>query len=105
MNVSNSTLTTLDLTNTKIGDSGASALSDSLKSNIALKTLILRTNKIGDSGAASLCDSLKLNSTLITLDLDRNPSISDSSLKTQIADEIGKNKSLFLFILSTLRCN
>ena len=62
-------MTELNLGNNSIGDEGAIALSDSLKSNSTLTELNLESNSIGDSGARSLSDSLKSNSTLTTLDL------------------------------------
>ena len=67
---SNSTLTTLDLMENEIGSSGARALSDSLKSNSTLTALYLYNNEIGDEGAGALSDSLKSNSTLTILKLN-----------------------------------
>ena len=66
------TITNLHLGGKSIDSSGASVLSDSLKSNTTLTTLNLHSNKIDSSGASSLSDSLKSNSTLTTLSLGAN---------------------------------
>ncbi|OAQ23034.1 hypothetical protein K457DRAFT_1911315 [Linnemannia elongata AG-77] len=73
----NSTLTTLDLSGNSIGDKGAVALSEALKTNSTMTTLDLSGNSIGDKGAVALFEALKTNSTLITLDLWSN-SIGDN---------------------------
>ena len=81
-------------TDNEIGDTGATSLSDALKSNTTLAQLNLSCkskrsntpitsinkallfilikstgNKIGEAGRASLCDALKSNTTLTELDL------------------------------------
>ena len=55
-----------------IGDNGAVALSEALKTNLTLTSLELRNNKIGDNGAVALSEALKINPTLTTLDLHSN---------------------------------
>ncbi|KAK5797292.1 hypothetical protein F5H01DRAFT_385237 [Linnemannia elongata] len=60
----NSTLTTLDLKRNKIGDNGARALSEALKTNSTLTTLNLESNNIGNNGAQALSRALKINSTV-----------------------------------------
>ncbi|KAG0064941.1 hypothetical protein BGZ89_008736 [Linnemannia elongata] len=67
--VANSTLTSLDLRNNLIGDNGAQALAEALKTNSTLTTLKLWSNSIGPDGARALSEALKTNSTLTTLDL------------------------------------
>ena len=86
-----------------IGDSGACALSDSLKSNSTLTTLSLTSNSIGDSGALALIYSLKLNTTLTTLYL-RYTSIS-KPLMTQIDGKLAKNKGLFPLLHFLCSCS
>ncbi|KAF9110697.1 hypothetical protein BGX30_007888, partial [Mortierella sp. GBA39] len=75
--VANSTLFTLNLDDNKIGDNGAVALSEALKTNSTMTTLNLRHNRIEDNGAVALSEALKTNSTLTTLDLYYN-SIGDN---------------------------
>src|SRR4051812_27594411 len=65
----NSTLTTLNLGENKIGSDGAQSISDSLKVNSTLTTLNLEQNDIWLGGAKSISDSLKVNSTLTTLNI------------------------------------
>ncbi|KAG0283777.1 hypothetical protein BGZ97_008416, partial [Linnemannia gamsii] len=67
-----STLTTLNLRNNSIGDNGAEALSETLKTNSTLTTLDLARNSIRNNGAVALSEALKSNSTLTTLDLSSN---------------------------------
>ena len=55
----------------KIGDSGASSLSEALKVNSSLTQLNLRDNSIGDSGAKSLSDAMESNITITELDIHR----------------------------------
>ena len=49
----NTSLTTLELNDNRIGDDGAAALGECLKYNTSLTTLNLSGNKIGDDGAAA----------------------------------------------------
>ncbi|KAH7054921.1 hypothetical protein BKA57DRAFT_434545 [Linnemannia elongata] len=64
--MANSTLTTLYLYNNSIGDNGAQALSEALKTNSTLTTLDLYKSLIGDNGAQALSEALKTNSTVTT---------------------------------------
>ncbi|KAF9176569.1 hypothetical protein BGZ50_000303 [Haplosporangium sp. Z 11] len=68
----NTTLTTLDLGNNSIKDSGAVVLSEALKTNLTLTILDLGINSIGNNGAVALSEALKTNSTLTTLNLEGN---------------------------------
>ena len=68
----NKSLTTLDLSDNRIGDDGATALGECLKYNKSLTTLDLSDNRIGDDGAAALGECLKYNKSLTTLDLSDN---------------------------------
>ncbi|KAF9391584.1 ATP-binding cassette, sub-B (MDR TAP), member 4 [Podila verticillata] len=73
----NWTLTTLDLKSNSIGDDGAQALAEALKTNNTLTALYLGDNSIGDDGAQVLAEALKTNLTLTTLYLEDN-SIGDN---------------------------
>ncbi|KAF9309640.1 hypothetical protein BG006_005038, partial [Podila minutissima] len=55
-----------------IGNNGAQALSEAVKTNPTLTTLSLVNNLLGDSGAPALSGALKINSTLTTLELQSN---------------------------------
>ncbi|KAG0322234.1 hypothetical protein BGZ99_003433 [Dissophora globulifera] len=67
-----STLTALFLWRNSIGDNGAQALSEALKTNSTLITLSLGKNSIRHNGAQALSEALKINSTLINLNLENN---------------------------------
>ncbi|KAF9112767.1 hypothetical protein BGX27_002853 [Mortierella sp. AM989] len=68
----NTTLTTLDLTNNIIGKEGGLALAEALKTNITLITLDLTNNLVRREGDLTLSEALKVNRTFTTLDLSRN---------------------------------
>ena len=68
----NSSLTSLNLKANGIGVSGASSLSQALANNSSLTSLDLRDNNVGDSGAASLSQALAVNSSLTSLNLRDN---------------------------------
>jgi hypothetical protein len=63
---------TLDLNGNYIGDSGAAALADALKTNTSVTTIDLHDNKIGDSGAVALADALKTNTSVALILLYSN---------------------------------
>ncbi|KAF9992191.1 hypothetical protein BGZ80_008662, partial [Entomortierella chlamydospora] len=65
--IANSTLAILIMNNNSIGDNGAQALSEALKTNSTLTTLSLWHDSIGPNGAQALSEALKANSTLTTL--------------------------------------
>ncbi|KAJ8607619.1 hypothetical protein CTAYLR_005759 [Chrysophaeum taylorii] len=70
---SSTTLNKLDLSSNEIGDEGAVALLDSLKTNKALKVLYLSRNKISDNGAADMMRLLEENDDVLEeLDLRGN---------------------------------
>ncbi|KAG0375297.1 hypothetical protein BGX24_009306, partial [Mortierella sp. AD032] len=93
----NSALITLDLKGNSIGDDGAQALSEALKANLTLTTLDLKVNSIRDSGAQALAEALKANSTLTTLNLKGN----SIWLKGFVAfsEALNKNSTLTAFDL------
>jgi V8-like Glu-specific endopeptidase/Ran GTPase-activating protein (RanGAP) involved in mRNA processing and transport len=65
----NTTLVTLNLSSNEIGDSGAVALGETLKTNITLTSLDLDNNQIGVPGSIALAETLKINTTLMNLGL------------------------------------
>ncbi|KAJ3334603.1 hypothetical protein HDU93_007652, partial [Gonapodya sp. JEL0774] len=65
----NSTLTLLNLDWNEIGEAGARAVANALKTNTTLTSLDLRHNEIGEAGARAVADALKTNTTLTSLDL------------------------------------
>lgn len=60
-------LTSLGLSHNRIGDNGALALADCLRSNRSLQSLVLSHNEIGIKGAETLVASLTQNRTLKAL--------------------------------------
>ena len=57
----------------KIGDEGAKAIADSLKSGMAVvTTLYLGYNSIGDEGAIVIAEALKINAVVTKLWLGNN---------------------------------
>mmetsp|Transcript_62113 Transcript_62113/g.148136 ORF Transcript_62113/g.148136 Transcript_62113/m.148136 type:complete len:387 (-) Transcript_62113:11-1171(-) len=68
----NATVTTLDLRENRIGNSGAESLADALAMNSALKTLILGQNSVREQGAKKIAEALNENQTLTSLDLSDN---------------------------------
>ena len=70
-------MTSLDLSYSSFGNTGASRLSQAIKANYSLNDLNLSINSIGYAGASSLSEALTANSSLTLLDLNDN-SISDA---------------------------
>ena len=94
----NSSLTCLDLSWNRIGDSGAASLSQALATNSSLTSLDLRRNGIGDSGASSLSHALAANSSLTSLGLSWNK-IGDSGAAS-LSQALAANSSLTSLDLS-----
>ena len=65
----NGVLSTLHLGHTDVGAEGAMALAEALGANVALASLHLVGNRIGAEGAAALAEALKNNAVLTSLDL------------------------------------
>ena len=65
-------LSIINLSNNKIGDRGAAALSYLLGSDSLLSKLHLNNNRIGDKGAKALAEKIKGNRMLHTLSLGYN---------------------------------
>jgi Ran GTPase-activating protein (RanGAP) involved in mRNA processing and transport len=75
-----------------IGDLGASALAEGLRSNSTLTELFLSCNQVGDQGVTALGTALKFNSTLKKLNLSFNPISSTGAVA--LADSLQDNKGL-----------
>eukprot|EP00667_Euglena_gracilis_P022823 EG_transcript_25543 len=70
---SNATLQFLGLWHNEVGDDGALALSKALQQNTALRSIDLREGNVTDGGACALAEVLMVNTTLMALDLRLNP--------------------------------
>ncbi len=68
----NTSLTTLDLTDSDIADVGAEHLANMLKTNTSLESLDLCDNNITSMGVSHLAEALKHNATLKVMRLDGN---------------------------------
>jgi len=69
---SNCVLTRLNLQNNRISDLGATAIGEALQSNCTLTHLQLRGNRICDVGASHLAHAIRVNRRLVNLDLRNN---------------------------------
>ena len=76
----------LNLYQSDIGDAGASALAEALRSNTVLERIYLDANKITDVGAMALAEGLRANNTLTILGIEGNP-IGDAGTRA-IADAL-----------------
>jgi hypothetical protein len=66
-------VTTISLIYNTIGDEGAKAIAEALKSGVAVVTdLYLGLNRIGDIGAKAILEALKVNAVVTTLFLSEN---------------------------------
>ncbi|XP_022783473.1 NLR family CARD domain-containing protein 3-like isoform X1 [Stylophora pistillata] len=85
-----------------IGDEGATALAEVLRTNTTLNSLCLAGNPgIGNLGAISLCEALKVNKTLHSLNLSET-GISDTSVLS-IVEILNTNTSLTALSLSDIK--
>jgi methionyl-tRNA formyltransferase len=62
--ITTNSITTLDLSNTGIGDAGAKDLAEALKINKSITSIDLCYNKIGDTEAKALAEALKDNKSI-----------------------------------------
>tara|TARA_B110001469_G_C9628357_1_gene313916 strand:+ start:924 stop:2066 length:1143 start_codon:yes stop_codon:yes gene_type:complete len=76
-----------------IGDAGAAALAEALKTNRMVKELSLNENSIGDVGAAALGEALLVNPVISVMSLAGNPSIGDKGAAA-IAEALKTNTVL-----------
>ncbi|KAF9284564.1 hypothetical protein BGZ68_004599 [Mortierella alpina] len=83
------TLAILNLAHNSIGDNGAQALAEALKTNSTLTTLNLAGNSIGDYEAQAQSEALKTNSTLTTLHLTGN-SMAGSTISDHGGQALGE---------------
>ena len=88
----NTSITTLNFSNTSIGYEGANSLSQALCVNTSLTSLDLSWNSIGDEGANSLSQALRINTSLTSLDLSGN-SIGDEGANS-LSQALRVNTSL-----------
>ncbi|XP_068709706.1 NLR family CARD domain-containing protein 3-like isoform X2 [Montipora foliosa] len=95
----NSTLTYLNLSGQKIGDSGAGALAKAMERNSTLTELDLFENNISSFGAVALAKTMEVNSTLTSLFLSFNGTIGDSGA-VALAKGMEFNSTLTSFALS-----
>lgn len=68
----NKTLTSINLSDNKLGRAGIEAFSEQLAQNDSLLELFLRNNKIDDEGAEEVAKALSANTTCTRVDLSHN---------------------------------
>ena len=91
-------LSSLNLNCSDIGDAGATALAEVLRTNTTLKSMNLQKNPgIGNPSVMSLCEALKVNTTLSSLDLS-GTGISDAGVLSLV--EVLKTNTSSLTSLS-----
>ena len=88
----NTTLTSLSLIYNNIGAEGAAQLAECLRANTALTSLDLLGNDIRDAGATQLAECLRVNATLTSLSLSGNY-ISEAGA-TQLGQSLRINTTL-----------
>ena len=88
----NSALQVLQLERNDVGAAGATAIAEGLKTNSTLQTLNLGFNKVGAAGATAMAEGLKTNSTLQTLNLHNNK-VGDAGA-TAMAEGLKTNSTL-----------
>ena len=96
-------LSSLDLNYSDIGDAGATALAEVLRTNTTLNSLGLCKNPgISDPSVISLCEALKLNTTLSSLDLSKT-GISDAAVLSLVQVLKTNTSSLTSLSLSDIK--
>ena len=91
---SNSVLARLNLQNQRIGNAGAAAIGQSLKSNCTLTHLCLRGNRIEGVGVAILGHAVQVNHGLVNLDLRYNNLIESEAQAASFAQGLRLNSVL-----------
>ena len=96
-------LSSLNLNYSDIGDAGATALAEVLRTNTTLNSLGLSNNPgIGNTSVISLCESLKVNTTLSSLDLS-GTGISDAGVLSLVEVLKTNTSSLTSLLLSDIK--
>nr|WP_253308493.1 tetratricopeptide repeat protein [Rickettsia endosymbiont of Ceutorhynchus assimilis] len=95
----NNTITLLNLQNNQIGAEGAKALAEAIKINKSITQLDLHNNQIGDEGAKAIVEGLKTNNSITWLYLHHNQ-IGDEGAKA-IGEGLKTNNSLTLLDLQS----
>ena len=87
----------LGLGNNRIGDVGAKAMAEVLKSSGSLVTLDLQQNRIGDVGAKAIAEALKSSGSMVTLGLNSNSNIS-AAAKQSLRDAVQGRQGFKLYV-------
>ena len=96
-------LGSLNLSCSDVGDAGATALADVLRTNTTLNSLGLCNNPgIGNPSVVSLCEALKVNTTLSSLDLS-GTGISDAGVLSLVEVLKTNTSSLTSLLLSDIK--
>ena len=96
-------LSSLDLNYSDIGDAGATALAEILRTSTTLNSLGLSNNPgIGNPSVISLCEALKVNTTLSSLDLS-GTGISDAGVLSLVEVLKTNTSSLTSLLLSDIK--
>ena len=96
-------LSSLNLNYSDIGDAGATALAEVLRTNTTLNSLGLCNNPgIGNPSVMSLCEALKVNTTLCSLDLS-GTGISDAGVLSLVEVLKTNASSLTSLLLSDIK--
>ena len=96
-------LSSFHLIASDIGDAGATALAEVLRTNTTLKSMDLQKNPgIGNPSVMSLCEALKVNTTLSSLDLS-GTGISDAGVLSLVEVLKTNTSSLTSLLLSDIK--
>ena len=87
-------MATLNLHSNSIGDVGAKAIAEAVKSSGSMATLDLSENQIGDVGAKAIAEAVKSSGSMATLVLSQNQ-IGDAGAKA-IAEAVKSSGSMAL---------
>ena len=80
----------LNLHVNSIGEKGAAALAEALKTNMALTSLYVYGNSIGDKGARVLAGALKTNQVLTSLNVAKqNKTLKKEAAKNKKEEKLG----------------
>ena len=82
-------MTKILLGKNKIGDAGAKALAETLKTNTSVTEIYLAWNKIGDAGMQALAEALKTNTSVTWIDLGSET----TNFQTLVGDYLKRNRT------------